>query len=651
MNTKSRKLSLLIGIHFVSWLFALGIIWGCAISPAKTSSDNQDLSNFVFLPVVLDLTLPDLATATPTSTPTGAPAPTATSTPTPTPFVYVREAEDPDEFTVGTQITRSSASNLYVHGQFGCTAGGLPQAGYVKYLNINIPNADHLYFRIRYSKASSLTSTIEIYLDDEATPRAFFIPQNQGNWNLFTWTNEMDLGAVTGGLHSLKLNTNGQQFCTADLDIFTLTELSDQMFLDMLTHDTWNYLSSDWATNNHLPWSWRSNSSPSGDYANPAEIGLYSLSWIAAYEMQYPWSPGWPAVEVEIGTVLDQLRAWQTGSQPPGVNGPNAYNNSVFYQYYYISANPPSVGDTNNDQTVPSIDNAWLAMSLLTIREYAEQNGHPDLAQKADDVLTDMDFSPWYDATSNYFYWGGFQNPQAGGLADTYSNENRIINFIARALGDLDATEFQESLNVLTATSGTYNGITVEKVAYDGSIFTYLAPALFIREMETNYGPNTISQAVLAQMAYAHDSAYVVWGLSDCYDLGSGELITYLHQGAPPANSPDPLEEHPGVIAPHASVLALISQYSTESLANLHILAEIFPNSYEPTYGFYDSVMAHPPDFAYGDSTDRFSALAQEWILLSVANLQTNFIWDYLYIDEGVITAHTEMFGSPPPSP
>lgn len=57
------------------------------------------------------------------------------------------------------------------------------------------------------------------------------------------------------------------------------------------------------------------------------------------------------------------------------------------------------------------------------------------------------------------------QNPQGGTLADYYSNENRIINFVARALGHLSAEEFRLSLAALDSPSGTYNGITVEKMA------------------------------------------------------------------------------------------------------------------------------------------------------------------------------------------
>ena len=84
------------------------------------------------------------------------------------------------------------------------------------------------------------------------------------------------------------------------------------------------------------------------------------------------------------------------------------------------------------------------------------------------------------------------EDPQGGGPADYYSNENRIINFVARALGQLSAEEFRLSLEALTQTAKAYDSITVEKVAWDGSYFTYTSPALFIREVDTSYGPGTI---------------------------------------------------------------------------------------------------------------------------------------------------------------
>lgn len=421
------------------------------------------------------------------------------------------------------------------------------------------------------------------------------------------------------------------------------TTSANGTFEEDLIRDTWNYLSSDWATDNHLPWSWRSATMSGGDYANTAEIGLLAVSWLAAYDMNKSWSPPWTQTELEVTAILDQLRAWQTGTQSYKPHGPNAYQNKVFYQWYWINWNPPVVGDSNGtNHVVPSIDNAWLAVSLVTIREYSEANNHPTLRQKADDILKDMDFLLWFHPSAHRFSWGAVENPQGGSEADYYSNENRIINFVARALGQLDAAEYKASLNALVQNPATYESFTVEKVAWDGSYFTYTAPALFIHETITPYGEKTIYPATQSQIAYAQNNGYFGWGLSDCYDIQQGG---YIQQGSLPTASPNSPEVHMGVISPHASAFALITTLRGQAVSNLESIANSFPASYDSEYGFRDSVMAKSGDANYGVPSERFSALNQEWIFLSLANENNGFIWKYFYRDEGVRQAHLEAYG------
>jgi hypothetical protein len=419
----------------------------------------------------------------------------------------------------------------------------------------------------------------------------------------------------------------------------TASSLGDP-FLNQLAEDTWAYLSSDWARSNSLPWSWRSETLSGGNYANTAEIGFLALSWLAAYDLSEPWSPTWSQAETEVTAILDQLRAWQDGSQPQQPNGPNAYDNSVFYQWYWISETPPIVSGNTNDHLVPSIDNAWLAVSLIVIREYAFANEHSTIQQKADAILGDMDFILWYDVTSHLFYWGAIENPQGDFLADYYSNENRIINFVARAMGQMTAEEYETSLIALARPTGSYNTITVNAMAYDGSYFTYGGPALFIREPETDYGLNTIFPATEAQIAYAEDEEYEAWGLSDSYDVGDGD---YVQQGAPPADL-SPTETRPGLVSPHASSLALITPFATEVVTNLQTIASTYACAYHSQYGFLDSVMTNPDASDYGQCSNRFSALNQEWIFLSLVNKNNGFIWRYFYNNAGVRQAHSEMF-------
>lgn len=414
-------------------------------------------------------------------------------------------------------------------------------------------------------------------------------------------------------------------------------------FVNEVMKDTWAYLSEH--TSNHMPWSWWSDrmSSPGGDYANVTEIGLYMLSAVGAYELQRDWSPTWMQVETELLAILDQLETWQNSDA-------DSYENSLFYQWYHIAENPPTVGESSIDQLVPSIDNAFLASSLITLQEYAYAKGYPTIADKAAAILQDMDFTRFYDESTHLFTLGDVQNPIGGYPADVYSNENRIINVVARALGQLTQIEFRLSLNALQQTSGAYDrmtpdpddDITVEKVAWDGSYFTYIAPALFSNEMLTAYGRYTLDPTTEAQIAYAADKGYPFWGLSDCYDVRDGG---YVQQGALPSGTTNPIETHPGLITPHASAMAMITSYQDAALANLIGLSQFSapdgePAVYHDTYGFRDCVTAD------GVPSYRFSALAQEWLFLSLLNDEIGLIWEYFNRNPGVQIAVDEMYGA-----
>jgi hypothetical protein len=122
-------------------------------------------------------------------------------------------------------IQRSNASALLALGQFGA-AGYSPwqaQSGFVQYDSISIPQLEHLELNLRYSKHSPSSVPILVYVDNEPDPRASFIPVDLGDWNSFAWSEQIDLGKIGSGAHSLRFFTAGQQYGVADLDMFTLT--------------------------------------------------------------------------------------------------------------------------------------------------------------------------------------------------------------------------------------------------------------------------------------------------------------------------------------------------------------------------------------------------------------------------------------------
>jgi DNA-binding CsgD family transcriptional regulator len=138
---------------------------------------------------------------------------------------YERECENSDESTGGQIIGRSAASGDLVLGQFGSinVEPWSAMAGDVIYKNITMPRVEQLYLRLRYSKNSPPSIPILVYLDDEKTPRASIFPENQKDWNRFSWTDPIFLGSVESGVHTITFSTIGQQYGVADLDKFVLS--------------------------------------------------------------------------------------------------------------------------------------------------------------------------------------------------------------------------------------------------------------------------------------------------------------------------------------------------------------------------------------------------------------------------------------------
>ncbi len=64
-------------------------------------------------------------------------------------------------------------------------------------------------------------------------------------------------GALSGGPD--RRSADGEEGLSPTLTVSSRLSTMDSGFVDQLSADTWAYLSSEWATTNHLPWSWRSD--------------------------------------------------------------------------------------------------------------------------------------------------------------------------------------------------------------------------------------------------------------------------------------------------------------------------------------------------------------------------------------------------------
>ena len=123
-------------------------------------------------------------------------------------------------------------------------------------------------------------------------------------------------------------------------------------------------------------------------------------------------------------------------------------------------------------------------------------------------------------------------------------------------------------------------------VSWSGTMFEYLMPALYFRRHPDSLLDRAISGAVSIQRAYAREHC-LPWGVSEAaYSARDGEMqYQYQAFGVPPLSA-NPSRSDTAVVAPYASMLALMVE-PTEATANLRWLASL---GCLGRYGFYESL-------------------------------------------------------------
>lgn len=322
-------------------------------------------------------------------------------------------------------------------------------------------------------------------------------------------------------------------------------------------------------------------------------------------------------------------------------------NKSYYYRYY------DSTTEQISDRSVPSIGNAMLLSSLYTAREWAKTQNYSDIVSEIDSIKLEMNLGLFYDPVAKLFYHDLSKNNHW----NFYSDEGRLISFMAMANKDVNYKQFYDNLVSLNRTDlyfdldtekstvNATNGILVKDASWDGSMFSYLVPSLFINETDTDYYTDTINPAVLSQIKYADKLGLDAFGFSDSMNY-TGDYYCSAYQGSPPtvANFLYNVKytDCEYVVAPYASSLALNSDYSGKAIKNLVILYD--KGMFNDTNGFYDSM-----NIKTNEISNRFVLLDQEWILLSILNYEYRLIQNYFYLNDEVKTTHKFMYDVTPP--
>jgi len=346
-----------------------------------------------------------------------------------------------------------------------------------------------------------------------------------------------------------------------------------------------------------------------GDYTSVTNIGVYLMAAVSAYDFGFITREDAIVRIQKTLTTIEKLR-YQASGFP--------------FNYYDTSTLEPT------SYFVSFVDSGWLMLGL-----YVAQGAFPaELTEQTSRILKRGNFSFFYDPLAKQMYHGFYDNLQV--YSDyhygVFYTEPRATSYIAVARGDVSEAHWFEGLVRTFPSSykwqsqppkgreestleghkyvgGYYEWKDLRYVpSWGGSAFEALMPGVVLKEKELapeGLGMNNAAH-VQGQIRYALEELQMpVWGMSPCSVPEGG----YSEFGAKVMGIKG---YKPGVVTPHASVLAL--DYAPEQVvANLRKLIKLYDIYGE--YGFYDAVTV-----ATGKIARKYLALDQGMILLSINN-------------------------------
>ena len=358
-------------------------------------------------------------------------------------------------------------------------------------------------------------------------------------------------------------------------------------------------------------------------YTSLTNIAMDLMGTVAARELGFISSEQAAERVQRVLTTLKKLKTWK----------------GFFFNFYETTQLAA------NREFVSSVDNGWLAISLVVVR----QAFPGEIALEATAILEKFDFEEFIDPDSNHLAIGydlekKSLTPYQYGMLVT---EARAMSLFAIGKGNLTPAHWwslyrtgpeswdwqsQKPQGKMVERDGVryFQGYYKEGdkkfvPSWGGSFFEFLMPTLVINEKK--FAPKGLGLndkiATEIQRDYAlKERKYPVWGISPA-STADGRRWKYGEYGVKKLG----VKGYPdrGVITPHASFLALES-LPKEALKNIR---ELLTFQIYGEYGFYDSIT-----FPGKKVNTQYLALDQGMVLIPIANyLKKGVIQEYFYKD------------------
>jgi len=195
-----------------------------------------------------------------------------------------------------------------------------------------------------------------------------------------------------------------------------------------------------------------------------------------------------------------------------------------FLYHYYIYNDFTESLEHKPGVEVSTIDTALLLSGMITIAEYLNSHGYPELRNQVNKFYSQINWQAFFDDSRGRFHmaWRG----NFFGCWDFYSDEILLIAILAQGSPSPQyRVNIRDVLRNIQVKIGNYKGLQYAYSWY-GSLFTYLFAHVFVdfkrvgKDMIYNidWWENT-KKAILADIKYCQERGYPedIWGLSACW--------------------------------------------------------------------------------------------------------------------------------------
>lgn len=297
-----------------------------------------------------------------------------------------------------------------------------------------------------------------------------------------------------------------------------------------------------------------------------------------------------------------------------------------------------------------------LSQDLSTARIRAQMlvDSFTRYSRIAGDLVREMDFSFLFDRGHHLFRIG--YNVETGKLDrahyDLLASEARTAVFLAVAKRQAPREAWFRMSRMVASFRGHRT-----LMSWSGTMFEYLMPALFMKTFTPTLMAESLSGVVKIQKIYGREQG-VPWGISEssCSSRNQDLAYDYYAFGVPPVSLRGSAERENLVVAPYATILALMVDRPA-AIANLR---DMMSHGWTGRYGFYEAV-----DFATNDEGEREAVIVRSYMahhqgmsLISLDNVLCNGVMQERFHAEPMVAA-TELllqeripapFESPEPS-